>query len=281
MADSYTVWGRFYTYTYVIRTPPDSEVFPAPGEGEPYYNVLRLSDPAFPGDPGAQRSVVEAAWTDYPGDEPPRTYIQFLLGPKDEDPVAALRPPVFPPTYFSVVDEVAPLPGRPFEYVDYESDRGTLLGWDWDEAPEIISRSAGPLSGTIELDVPSDYFTHGPALGYDLDDHPDYPLPYGSPAASFGGTDPVGSTLAPLPDPGPVFGFGVTINPILSTVEASIAIDLGDVRPRVRMPRWRYWLAEEIPQRWRQRRDGLGMDSVTSWKNSADTANDTRWRGDL
>lgn len=275
------VWGRFSTYTYVIRTPPDSEVYPAPGEGEPYYVVHRLSDAAFPGDPGFQASVVEAGWTDYPGDEPPRGHIQFLLGPVGEDPPVPLRPPLFPPGYIEAGGDFAPIPGGGGAYVVYEDAVGELLGYDWQSPPEIIFHGPGPLSGTVELIAPSDYFTHG-GLGYNLDDHPEYPLPYGTPASSFGGTDPVGSTLAPLPDPGPVLGFAVTVNPILSTAEAFVAIDLGAVYSRVRMPRWKYWVDEEPEQRWRQRKDGLGMSSSASWRNATDNAHEgNRWRGYL
>ena len=51
------------------------------------------------------------------------------------------------------------------------------------------------------------------------------------------------------------------------------------------MPPYRVWspLAIDdtgpIPQQWKQRRDGLAMDSVPSWRNSRDNQHASRWRG--
>ena len=243
-----SAWGRFLTRVSYYRDPVD------PFFDEIRENPERLDDGVA--GIGYDPNVLAAGWVqpDHADDDPPRDHIQFLLGPNNEDPVAALDPPPLPPNYFPVLAaETRPTSGA----FEWESDRGEHLGWSWDGLPTVTHRSGAALSGSIELIEPSAYFTAG-SSGYDLDDHPHYPLPHGPSVASFGGSDPIGTELAQLPDPGPVFGFAVTITPALVTVEAGVGVTLGDLYARVQYPRWRYWIEDGPKLRQAYRDDGRG-----------------------
>ena len=246
-------WGRFLTRVSYYRDPVDDtfdEILEAPE---------RLD--SAPSLPGYDPNVLAAGWVvpEHSDDDPPRDHIQFLLGPNNEDPVGALALPPLPDDYFDVITPDAGA-GPGGLLVQWEADQGEHLGWAWDGVPTITHREGGPLSGAIEVIVPSLYFTAG-SSGYDLDDHPHYPLPHGVSEASFGGSDPEGTELAQLPDPGPVFGFAVTITPSLSTVEAGVGVTLGDLYARIRYPRWRYWRTQDPPIRVHPRGDDLGFGS--------------------
>lgn len=246
-----SAWGRFLTRVSYYRDPnPDFD--------EILESAERLDDGVA--GIGYDPNVLAGGWVqpDHADDDPPRDHIQFLLGPGNEDPVGALTLPPLPPNYFpTLAAETRPTSGA----YEWEADQGTHLGWAWDGLPTITHRDGAPIGGAIEVITPSSYFLD-PVTGYDLTDHPHYPLPYGTAAASFGGTDPIGTELAQLPDPGPVFGFAVTINPELVTVEAGVGVTLGDLYARVQYPRWRYWIEQAPPLRQIQRGDNLGMGSA-------------------
>ena len=243
-----SAWGRFLTRVSYYRDPVD------PAFDEIREDAERLDDGV--GGIGYDPNVLASGWVDpdHADDDPPRDHIQFLLGPGNEDPVGALTLPPLPPNYFPVLAaETRPTSGA----FEWEADRGEHLGWAWDGLPTITHREGAPIGGSIEVITPSSYFLD-PVTGYDLTDHPHYPLPYGVAAASFGGTDPIGTELAQLPDPGPVFGFAVTINPELVTVEAGVGVTLGDLYARVQYPRWRYWIEKDATLR-QLHRDRGGM----------------------
>lgn len=273
----FSAWGEFVTTAVVDRYTYENGQ-PSGTWGEVLYSADRIDFGQF--------AALNTGPVDHTyGDDDLRSHYQVLLGPNNEDPAAALRPPVLPSDFDAVTEgNWAPIPGRPYPwFVEYESDRGAIQGWDFDGPPILVSQpNTKGTSATLEYLGESAYFTHGTGIGtsgYNLDDHPMYRFPHGTPVGTVLSSSPTGTPLPELADPGPLFGFAYTISTNSGEVGAQIAIAMPKPLPRVRYPRWRYWIESRPALQWKSRSDGRGMDGTPSWRRGRATTHAGQWRG--